>query len=452
MRQSMSSEDDDALLERALDERDKGDLVGASKMLREILENGESAWLRCAAIYYLGLTHHNLGEHALGDEYMKRLGFSWRLSDIFFCPPKDMDAKLDDFCSYAVALDSVLPCDLLKSVEKLFDQSSPFWSENMYPTDSFFSYNATLCAKTAKRQKRSPVGGSLMRSVVECLLPAAKELLKNSDDGIESYEFWAHSRNNGGGHQMHIDCDEAALPEWRSSMKVSDPTRPPHPLVSCVIYLGDQGAPTCVTNHNVDDGDDAEATEAMLCWPKKNRALLFLGGLLHGVVPAPSASQATRTTLMVGLWGRKRPVLGESNASTPQPNMVRPFGEGGDSSPTWSFLCNFEKSSSERSTQTSAPFLRCSQVWKRIEEGGGEEEEEEEDDDDDDDDCPDFVGRFFLRLPPSDVFRRIIFGLQPHSPQPLYAANQQGTCSDGNNVDMITPISLEELKKMRNDK
>ena len=50
-----------------------------------------------------------------------------------------------------------------------------------------------------------------------------------------------------------------------------------------------RGAPTLVLDSDVDEGaEGTAAARGWLCFPRTNRALLFRGGLLHGVVPASS--------------------------------------------------------------------------------------------------------------------------------------------------------------------
>ena len=119
-------------------------------------------------------------------------------------------------------------------------------------------------------------------------------------------EWWAHSRRGAGaGHQLHFDLDESALPAWREVEAAGQGGAPvPHPEVSCVVYLDapgaggahggscpSRGAPTLVLDSDVDAGEEgAAAARGWLCFPQTNRALLFRGGLLHGVVPASNSA------------------------------------------------------------------------------------------------------------------------------------------------------------------
>ena len=163
-------------------------------------------------------------------------------------------------------------------------------------------------------------------------------------------EWWAHiRRGQGNGHQMHFDLDEERV-------HTCDP--PPHPAVSCVMYLdAEGGAQTLVTDHHVSvrptSGTESSsattttaaattttdtsgtgvsngaATQGWLCAPKPNRCLLFDGGLLHGVVPTASDAAAqgrTRTTLMLGFW-QSPPTRCTPGVDDPfpRPNMARPF-------------------------------------------------------------------------------------------------------------------------------
>lgn len=105
----------------------------------------------------------------------------------------------------------------------------------------------------------------------------------------------------------------------------------PHPLASCVVYVGGggEGHPTLVTDLRV-DGDDNDggsgkgATKGWLCPPKDGRVLVFDGALMHGVCPilgGSSSGSEPRTTVMVGLWGRGVTTVPGQPAGKLAPNM-----------------------------------------------------------------------------------------------------------------------------------
>ncbi|KAG1668376.1 hypothetical protein FOA52_004885 [Chlamydomonas sp. UWO 241] len=262
----------------------------------------------------------------------------------------------------------------------------------------------SAAAAAAGTEGRAPPGGALIAAVAAALLPHVRSLLQSSAGrvaegtsapgppaewrglkggerkrarkaaaeaeaeaaagpgagGVElgSVEWWAHSRRGAGaGHQLHFDLDEAALPAWRQAEEDAE-LSPPHPDVSVVLYLDGPaaarigvGAPTMVTDHDVDAAGGRGATQAWLCFPQANRALLLLGGLLHGVVPAGSSPSvgwpgagasagrggeggALRTTLMLGFWRKgSRPAAGPTNAGAPMPNMRRAFSAAPASAP-----------------------------------------------------------------------------------------------------------------------
>ena len=316
-------------IERALCLRDEGRLEDADAELEKLISfvhenDGERSpddahTLACAQ-YYCGLIKHNLGKHAQADHHLSRLGFRYRLSNRILRPlAKELPRGI---VQGTTVTDHVLPECIFSRLEKLLAGDSPFWAEHSYPNDAFWSYNALIGSEGA--------GGALVQDIVQSILPAACAL---AGDSVEfgSCEFWAHRREGAGAHQLHFDLDESALPEWRRSSRGK---APPHPVVSCVIYMNNIGPPTLVSDHNVDDGDDAEATRAALCFPKRNRLLLFHGGLLHGVAPADQGdSVAPRTTFMVGLWPKEhRPDEGNATSVTPLPNMRTPHSCGSTSS------------------------------------------------------------------------------------------------------------------------
>ena len=126
-------------------------------------------------------------------------------------------------------------------------------------------------------------------------------------------EWWVHCRGIAPlqfeGHPYHWDHDEELRMqkgEWR------------HPRYSTVFYVeGDAGGgPTVVTDGRIKPDWRARAGKsihahmtssdgrAWAVWPVSNRALVFDGSLLHGVLPAaaPTPSLGNRTTLMVGLY------------------------------------------------------------------------------------------------------------------------------------------------------
>eukprot|EP00811_Abedinium_folium_P036285 NODE_9007_length_1453_cov_5.932881.p1 GENE.NODE_9007_length_1453_cov_5.932881~~NODE_9007_length_1453_cov_5.932881.p1 ORF type:complete len:402 (-),score=112.09 NODE_9007_length_1453_cov_5.932881:248-1399(-) len=370
-------------------------------------------------------------------------------------------------------MEGALPAALLQRVRRLFEPASPFWPEHGYPTPNFFSYNlplrkaplpggaasersrglkrpaaamvaspssggsrirrpASTAAATVPHARRGVAaaasrrrgsddtdlgpGGALIAAVAAALLPEAMALMKPGAAPPDSIEWWAHSRAGAGaGHQLHFDLDEAALDTWREE---EGDAPPPHPDVSCVLYLDDggvSGAPTLVTDQHVADGDGAGAKQGWLCWPQANRALLFDGGLLHAVVPGGGGSQRTtgkawngRTTLMIGFW-RGRPAEGSSHGGGPRSNMYAPYRPRGRSSAaaTWPALCTGAGATAAPSPAAAGRVVPVKPLWTKVPPAVPGEPPPPP---------PgelgvSFVARFFLSGPPGEIRDEILFPL-----------------------------------------
>jgi hypothetical protein len=111
-------------------------------------------------------------------------------------------------------------------------------------------------------------------------------------------EWWAHCRPHCSGHTLHFDSDDADAQRGVLTC----------PLLSAVIYLSEEsvGGPTLVTDQCY-AGPLGE--RGWLIMPKPNRAILFAGSRLHGVVPGcgphSHADSARRITVLFAFWQRK---------------------------------------------------------------------------------------------------------------------------------------------------
>jgi len=86
-----------------------------------------------------------------------------------------------------------------------------------------------------------------------------------------------------------------------------------NPLWSAVFYLTDKGGGTAVFEQTTKSRK--LATRAYVCYPRINRACLFNGKALHGVLPGMECGGGRRTTVMVAVWdgdpgGRRRDMGG----------------------------------------------------------------------------------------------------------------------------------------------
>jgi len=337
-----------ATLEVAIALRDGGaDPDAAVAALREVAASAGCGDDRAAAAYELALLLHGLGRHREGDAWLRRLGFRHRLADAAFRLPAAGSQASAEAIGVAASgalplrvVDGLLAPPLLAALQAAMGPGSPFWPAHGYPTPAFFSYNAPLAGAAAGPRSggaQQPPGGELIAAAAEALLPLAMDLLDapppdpapgpfagrsrwagpkrdkrkaraGGKVALGSVEWWAHSRRGeGAGHQLHFDLDEAALPAWRAAAEAAEaaegaggaPPPAPHPEVSCVVYLDapaeggrGPGAPTLVLDQDVNGCPGSGSGRGWLCFPQTNRALLFRGGLLHGVVPAGSGPAA----------------------------------------------------------------------------------------------------------------------------------------------------------------
>ena len=406
-----------------------------------------------SARYESALLLHALGRHKEGDQQAALLGFKYRLNDLIFegghkkSPSHNGNKRVRVF-------DNLLPGQLLSDLRGAFGTESDFWEKHDYPTDTFFSYNASIWPED-RASKRQRTGSNVARStatetstlkliqqLASCLLPAAKTVFSEPSSSATSAEWWAHSRRGCGvGHQLHFDLDELRV----RGAGLEDSL--PHPLASCVIFLEGSGGPTLLTDCSIDSpmpkasgADDAGMeVEGFLCPPAPGRVLIFDGGLLHGVCPTTAFDiDIPRTTLMMGLWedGVRTTVL-ESDSKGLGPNMTRiPSGRVGN----WTKLC--QKSASMPSSipppVPAAALIPCGRVWTRIAPANGSQgccgEGLAE------------VGRFMLRGSPATV-RALCVGadVSPHAPAP---SNLSVSGAGGPKVQSIT---LEELRRLRGE-
>ena len=354
------------LLEHAAELKKEGDYSAAMGVLILIADQGRGDSAVVAG-YELALLQSQLGIHKKADRRLKKLGFSFKLTNAILNPTpyrecQDARARASypypfappptRNCDPVATFNHALPTTLLQSLQTAFSSSSVFWTEHKYPTNAFFSYNI----------KQSSNQSSVMTQLVDHLIPIVASHFPNfkAPSIGSSVEWWCHMRDETSGyaHQLHFDLDEAALHDYnscnqnrkkRSILQRSEKEKQMqcklHPMVSAVLFLSDQdnGAPTLVTDQTLDA--ESIATQAWLCHPALNRLLLFDGKLLHGVVPhlknqteEPRMHTDPRITLMIGFWDKEfeskgtfehvgSSTMDNSRKSIPQhlgPNMPMP--------------------------------------------------------------------------------------------------------------------------------
>jgi hypothetical protein len=265
-------------------------------VLREAaIDKEEEEESRLLAKYHLATIYLQTNRREEGLELARELGFRYVIkSDIW-----NVLSKTRSGDSYVGAADEVLSKSRFESLFKVFAPKSSFWTEHNYPTPSFFSYYISLGDKKQNL---------LLEIVRDYVIPIVSKTFPKAKDCV-GFEFWAHKRLNGSGHQMHYDTDEILQRTGRVS----------HPVVSCVLCLEEgHGGCTLVTTHRLEEGEDKiEKTSGFLLRPKTNRLNYFSGDLLHGVVPVVKEMSSKkqrgakrsrisvvkeRITLMIGLW------------------------------------------------------------------------------------------------------------------------------------------------------
>lgn len=130
---------------------------------------------------------------------------------------------------------------------------------------------------------------------------------------IAGAEWWIQEQSSHDDIGFHYDKDEA-FATGKMTMKF--------PEVSTVTYLRADGAPTLVLNQTTPDGNleiPETPTEGWLCYPQRNKHLLFRGNLQHGVSgrlsrARRSGTPGSRRTLLVNWW-----------REAPLPPNCRPF-------------------------------------------------------------------------------------------------------------------------------
>ena len=212
-----------------------------------------------------------------------------------------------DANKYFRIIDHVLPLSLINDLKhRVFHFSSPFWRAHGYFTHpKFFSYNYEL----------SSPAGNIVEQLVDLLLPVVVGQFPEAAQAVQA-EWWVHSRDRDGAHQLHFDTDEHTLNNPANKSPNNNPLnlkttsqqaqqaqqkeqRSIHPIVSCVLYLTEaqlDSGPTLVTTqtlgmtptsaadsdddekqHNTQRGDGYDTTSGWLSSPALNRLLMFDG-------------------------------------------------------------------------------------------------------------------------------------------------------------------------------
>ena len=131
---------------------------------------------------------------------------------------------------------------------------------------------------------------------------------------IKGAEWWVQEQQSHADIGYHYDKDEAYASNQMTML---------FPEVSTVTYLQAEGAPTLVLNQTTPDGNQEipeTPTEGFLCYPQRNKHLVFRGNLQHGV--SGQLSRAARRDVL----GSRRTLLVNWWRDAPQPPNCNPFG------------------------------------------------------------------------------------------------------------------------------
>lgn len=196
-----------------------------------------------------------------------------------------------------VIIDGLLPDAIVKNLEQGFTRHGAFFRENSYfdAASPFQSYFYSLVEKPITTIE---VAAQHLAASLAGFLPSAIW------EGVNSVEWWAHSRAGDDPHQLHFDMDENRLRCGETRYQRQ------HPVCSCVLYLSATGGPTLIIDQ---EPESQLGSKGWLAHPVVGRVVAFPGSLLHGVVPGSdgasgiaSCHQGARTTLVMTFWAGHR--------------------------------------------------------------------------------------------------------------------------------------------------
>lgn len=150
---------------------------------------------------------------------------------------------------------------------------------------------------------------------------ATEALGYRDESGVKAWpalvgaEWWVRAARSDDPHHWHIDKDEGAWnrPQGERALYM--------PVWASVLYIGEQGGPTILTDQAPvmsDDGQDVlrfdpddERAQNIAEHPEPNKFLIFPGWSRHGVAPEGTG---IRHTILFNWWDR-RPALAPAEAT-----------------------------------------------------------------------------------------------------------------------------------------
>ncbi|CAK4071172.1 unnamed protein product [Aphanomyces euteiches] len=311
-------------------------------LFKSIIESDADDQVVGVAKYTLAMVNLCKGDSASADGALTSLGLRYRLHEsVFVSESNGKTVESSSVANHVQVVDDAFAKPVWTHLcDRLNHTSSPFWSEHRYgePDVGYFSYAFSDCATAKPRH-------CIEAWIQSHLLPVVQAAFPDKAASIRHAEWWAHSRDQISGHQLHYDTDETRLTRDHSLH---------YPLVSTVWYLtpGASGAPTLITDKKF--GQDALQSHGYLVYPEENRLAMFDGRLLHGVIPhfLPRGDSTERLTLMVGFWD-KDVATNDYVVDKPTANMMLPLKV--DSETTWPAHFTQTWSSSDTATALKKP-------------------------------------------------------------------------------------------------
>jgi len=153
--------------------------------------------------------------------------------------------------------------------------------------------------KDGKKKTRWFPVGSVPKTALEIAITRLQQVLKPGDD-IAGCEWWIQKVATNDNIGFHLDKDESIASNKRYLV---------HPVWATILYLSDVGGGTLIFDQHSPNGNGyipSDPHEAELVLPKKNKYAVFIGDLLHGVMPGESSTNGVeRITFLMNWWTEK---------------------------------------------------------------------------------------------------------------------------------------------------
>lgn len=291
-------------------------------ILKETMEDDiPQSSIEANSEYMAALLRSTLQQHGAALQHLQKLDFTHRIHpNVWTAANQTMSKNTNDSKKIScenvdddipllftpkLFSDDVISEEMYDQLVKVFGPTAPFWQESDYYRRGYYSFFESITEDSICNPRHL-----VDDLVLNHLLPLTKSV---TEEKIEGYEFWAHTRplKANLGHQLHFDTDESLLNE---TGKVT------HPVISSILYLtGSNVKSTSAAGSTIVFNQTPDSTQnANKVWvspPKDKHYMIFPGNLLHGVLPCTVHDQKheekeaslERLTLMVGFWTRNVP-------------------------------------------------------------------------------------------------------------------------------------------------